>query len=118
MRMINNRGSQCLALLITVAPSLGWSPCGRVFAGDHLDVDVLGNGGEGDLKSTDGRGGRAPSLHISQPGALLIWLARSKPDNHGGPEEVLVWGGALSPDQRGSRAGHNCPVVSNRLHPV
>ena len=43
---------------------------GRVFAGDHLDVDVLGNGGEGDLKSTDGRGGRAPSLHISQPGAL------------------------------------------------
>ena len=91
--MINHRGSQCLALLITVAPSLGWSPCwksqikssqksnwrseeiqlaltGRVFAGDHLDVDVLGNGGEGDLKSTDGRGGRGPSLHISQPGAL------------------------------------------------
>ena len=86
--MINHRGSQCLALLITVAPSLGWSPCwksqikssqksnwrseeiqlaltGRVFAGDHLDVDVLGHGGEGDLEATDG--GSVAGLHLSEP---------------------------------------------------
>ena len=86
--MINHRGSQCLALLITVAPSLGWSPCwksqikssqksnwrseeiqlaltGRVFAGDHLDVDVLGNGGKGDLEATDGGG--VSRLHLGKP---------------------------------------------------
>ena len=71
---------QCLARLIT--PCLpGWSPsCSEseirinpetepltrllAVARDNLDVNVLGDGGEGDLEATDGGGVRAPGLHV------------------------------------------------------
>ena len=41
-----------------------------VVAGDDLDVDVLGDGGEGDLEAADGGRVGAPRLHVRQPGAL------------------------------------------------
>ena len=45
-----------------------------VVAGDDLDVDVLGDGGEGDLEAADGGRVGAPRLHVRQPGALHFQL--------------------------------------------
>ena len=42
-------------------------------AGDELDVDVLRDGGEGDLEPADG--GRVLALHVPQPGAAAARLS-------------------------------------------
>ena len=79
--MINIWRPQCLARLITLAPRLlpGWSlwksairinpetePLTRLLAvaRDNLDVNVLGDRGEGDLEAADGGRVRAPRLHV------------------------------------------------------
>ena len=86
MVVINNWRPQCLALLIGLAllPGRGpWKseiriripqtrPLTKFFAAarDNLDVDVLRDGGEGDLEAADGGGVGAPRLHVGQPGTL------------------------------------------------
>ena len=45
-----------------------------VVARDNLDVNVLGDGGEGDLEAADGGRVGAPRLHVRQPGALHFQL--------------------------------------------
>ena len=71
----------------------------RPVAGDHLDVDVLGDGGEGDLEAADGGG--VAWLELRQPGALGDRLVAS----------WLLASGRRTGSCRLVRTGHVLPVL-------
>jgi len=117
---------QCLARLIT--PCLpGWSPSRLLaVARDNLDVNVLGDGGEGDLEATDGGGvawldlskpafsaGRVLVLDIGREPVGLAWV---ESNHHGCPPSIFVHPRCLLPSQiHLRRPVHSVDVVAIRL---